>query len=151
IARVNRVFKDKPNGLVVDFIGISGFLAEATKKYTAGGGEGKPTLDLEAAVKICLEQLAKVNGLTGGFTVKELNQMTSLALLKWSIKEVDKLLKNDVVTEQFLKEERRLSEVVAMPSSDPRIWDKQEVIAVSQKSRDTIKKIKLPPGPRTDK
>lgn len=57
--RASLVFKDKPNGLVVDFIGISGFLAEATKKYTAGGGEGKHTLDLEAAVKICLEQFQK--------------------------------------------------------------------------------------------
>lgn len=56
IARVNRVFEDKPNGLVVDFIGISGFLAAATKKYSGGGGQGKPTIDLEVAVALCLEQ-----------------------------------------------------------------------------------------------
>src|SRR5690606_2659533 len=79
IARVNRVFKDKPNGLVVDFIGISGFLAQATKKYTAGGGEGKPTLDLEAAVKICLRQFEKVKDLIGDFSAEGINSMTDMA------------------------------------------------------------------------
>ena len=71
IARVNRVFQDKPNGLVVDFIGISGFLAAATKKYTGSGGAGKPTIDMDAAVELCIEQLGTVKSLMGGFELED--------------------------------------------------------------------------------
>ena len=48
ISRVNRVFRDKPHGLVVDYIGIGDELREATSHYTAGGGHGDPAPDLEA-------------------------------------------------------------------------------------------------------
>lgn len=50
IARVNRVFRDKPGGLIVDFIGIGHSLKEAAKKYTSGGF-GRPTEDLDDAAK----------------------------------------------------------------------------------------------------
>lgn len=56
IARVNRVFPGKEGGVVVDFIGIAKNLKEATKKYTSGGGKGKPTFDIEAAVAVFYEQ-----------------------------------------------------------------------------------------------
>lgn len=77
IARVNRVFEDKPNGLVVDFIGIAGFLAAVTKKYTSGGGEGKPTIDMDAAVELYLEQFATVKNLPGNFDLEVINKMTA--------------------------------------------------------------------------
>src|SRR5690606_19222264 len=92
IARVNRVFEDKPNGLVVDFIGISGYLAAATKKYTGSGGEGKPTLDLELAVSLCLEQLEKTRDLMGGFEIEVINRLSEMEKLKWSNKQVNRLL-----------------------------------------------------------
>ncbi|WP_028375598.1 type I restriction endonuclease subunit R [Leeuwenhoekiella sp. MAR_2009_132] len=151
IARVNRVFQDKPNGLVVDFIGISGFLAEATKKYTAGGGEGKPTLDLEAAVEICLEQFEKVKDLIGDFSAESINAMTDMDKMKWSSSVVNSLLKSDAVTDAFLLEERKLAELVAMTSSDPRVWEIQEELAIIQKIRQLIRKIKFPPGSRREK
>ena len=47
IARVNRIFQDKPGGLVVDYIGIADELKEATRKYTVGGGRGSLTGDLK--------------------------------------------------------------------------------------------------------
>ena len=148
IARVNRVFEDKPNGLVVDFIGISNFLAEATKKYTGSGGEGKPTLDLEAAVNLCLEQFADVKELMGGFDIDEINGMTDGQKMKWSSTMVNNLMRNDEVTDSFLHEERKLAELVAMTSSDERIWAIQEEVAVIQKIRQVIRKIKNPPGPQ---
>ena len=151
IARVNRVFGEKPNGLVVDFIGISGFLAEATKKYTSGGGEGKPTLDLEAAVKVCVEQFEKVKGLIGDFSAEEVNAMSEMDLMKWTSSKVNSLLKSDAVTDAFLLEERKLAELVAMTSSDPRIWEIQEELAIIQKIRQVIRKIKFPAGPRREK
>jgi type I restriction enzyme R subunit len=57
IARVNRVFKDKPGGLVVDYIGIAPQLKEALATYTAAKGKGAPTIDTREALRILKEKL----------------------------------------------------------------------------------------------
>ena len=146
IARVNRVFQDKPNGVVVDFLGISGFLAEATKKYTGGGGKGKPTIDMDTTVEYCLEQLASVKSLMGGFELETIESMSASERMLWSNKVVNDLMATEETTENFLTEERKLSELMAMTNSDPRIWEIQEEVAVVQKFRELIRKIKFPPG-----
>lgn len=51
ISRVNRVFRDKPHGLIVDYIGIGDELREATGKYTQGGGTGRPAPNVEEEAK----------------------------------------------------------------------------------------------------
>ena len=56
IARVNRVFKDKPGGLVVDYIGIADALKKTMNTYTESGGTGRPNLDKEEAVAVMLEK-----------------------------------------------------------------------------------------------
>lgn len=151
IARVNRVFENKPSGLVVDFIGISNFLAEATKKYTGGGGEGSPTFDIEEAVLICIDQLATTKALMGDFAIEWLEEQTASEAMHWSSEVLNRLLTDDSTTENFLTEVRKLSELVAMTNSDPRIWEIQEDVAVIQKFRDTIRKIKVPPGIKREK
>jgi type I restriction enzyme R subunit len=67
IARVNRVFKDKPGGLVVDYIGIAAELRKALRIYTDAKGKGQPTLDAEEALSILLEKLDVVRGMFHGF------------------------------------------------------------------------------------
>ena len=68
IARVNRVYKDKPGGLVVDYIGIASDLKKALATYTESGGQGEPTLDIDEAVCAMQEkfevvdQLFSING-----------------------------------------------------------------------------------------
>ena len=57
IARVNRVFKDKPGGLVVDYIGIANELKKALKVYVNSQGKGAPTLKAEEALAILLDVL----------------------------------------------------------------------------------------------
>jgi len=57
IARVNRVFKDKPGGLVVDYIGIAPQLKEAMATYSAAKGKGKPTIDSAEALRILKEKM----------------------------------------------------------------------------------------------
>ncbi|MCM4153540.1 type I restriction endonuclease subunit R [Arenibacter sp. N53] len=151
IARVNRVFEDKPNGLVVDFIGISGYLAEATKKYTGSGGEGKPTIDLDAAVVLCLEQCATTKDLLGGFVLEEIEALSEIELMQWSNSILNNLLRSDDITDTFLKEERKLTELMAMTNSDPKIWKIQEEVAVIQKFRVLVRKVKSPPGPQRQK
>lgn len=63
IARVNRVFKNKPGGLVVDYIGIGNELKQALKTYTDAKGKGEPTLRAEEALAILLEKMDVVRGM----------------------------------------------------------------------------------------
>jgi len=67
IARVNRVFKDKPGGLVVDYLGLAHELKAALATYTESGGTGKTAFDQEEAVAIMLEKHEVCCGLFHGF------------------------------------------------------------------------------------
>jgi type I restriction enzyme, R subunit len=61
IARVNRVYKDKPGGLIVDYLGIAADLKKALSFYSDSGGKGDPTLAQEQAVQLLLEKLEVVS------------------------------------------------------------------------------------------
>ena len=67
IARVNRVFKDKPGGLVVDYLGLAQDLKKALATYTESGGEGETALDQEQAVAVMQEKYDVCRGLFHGF------------------------------------------------------------------------------------
>jgi len=66
IARVNRVFKDKPGGLVVDYIGIANELKAALKDYTLAHGKGRPTIDTHEALRLLLEKMEVLHGILHG-------------------------------------------------------------------------------------
>jgi type I restriction enzyme, R subunit len=63
IARVNRVFKDKPGGLVVDYLGLADELKAALATYTESGGTGKTAIDQAEAVSLMLEKYEICRGL----------------------------------------------------------------------------------------
>ena len=67
IARVNRVFKDKQGGLVVDYIGIGNELKAAMKEYTHAKGRGRPTVDAHEAYSVLLEKLDILQTMLHGF------------------------------------------------------------------------------------
>ena len=67
IARVNRVFKDKPGGLVVDYLGLAHELKRALATYTESGGTGKTSLDQAEAVAVMLEKYEICRDLFHGF------------------------------------------------------------------------------------
>lgn len=67
IARVNRVFKDKQGGLVVDYIGIANELKAALKEYTGSKGKGRPTVDAHEAYSVLEEKLDVLRSLLHGF------------------------------------------------------------------------------------
>ena len=79
IARVNRVFRDKQGGLVVDYIGIANDLKQALKEYTNSKGKGRPTVDAHEAYAVLEEKLDILRGmlyefdysgfLTGGHSI----------------------------------------------------------------------------------
>ena len=68
IARVNRVFKDKPGGLVVDYLGLADELKQALATYTAAGGAGETALNQAEAVALMLEKYEVCRGLFGSYT-----------------------------------------------------------------------------------
>lgn len=67
IARVNRVYKDKPGGLIVDYLGMAEELRRAMANYTESGGKGNSTLEQEAAVKVMLEKYEICRDMYHGF------------------------------------------------------------------------------------
>ena len=67
IARVNRVFRDKPGGLVVDYLGLAPELKQALATYTESGGTGRTALDQEEAVAVMLEKYEVCCDLFHGF------------------------------------------------------------------------------------
>lgn len=67
IARVNRVFHDKPGGLIVDYLGLADELRQALALYTESGGTGEAALDQEQAVGVMMEKVEICRGLFHGF------------------------------------------------------------------------------------
>ena len=67
IARVNRVFKDKPGGLVVDYLGLAHEIKRALAVYTESGGRGRTALDQSQAAAVMLEKYEICRGLFHGF------------------------------------------------------------------------------------
>ena len=67
IARVNRVFRDKPGGLVVDYLGLADQLKKALATYTESGGRGTTTTDTAQAVAVMLEKHEVACGILHGF------------------------------------------------------------------------------------
>ncbi len=67
IARVNRVFRDKPGGRVVDYIGIADALKRALGNYAANGGKGTATIDQNESVALLLEKIEVVRAMFHGF------------------------------------------------------------------------------------
>ena len=59
IARVNRVWGDKPGGLVVDYLGVAAALRSALQDYTVSGGKGDPMLEQSQAVAVMKEKYEK--------------------------------------------------------------------------------------------
>ena len=71
IARVNRVFKGKQGGLVVDYIGIGNELKAAMKEYTASKGRGTPTVDAREAYSVLMEKLDVLHALLHGCDISD--------------------------------------------------------------------------------
>jgi type I restriction enzyme, R subunit len=71
IARVNRVFKDKQGGLVVDYIGIGNELRSAMKEYTQSKGRGRPTVDAHEAYSLLMEKIDVLRSMLHGFDYQD--------------------------------------------------------------------------------
>jgi len=85
IARVNRVFSDKPGGLVVDYLGLADNLRKALSDYTDSGGSGSAKVDQSEAVAVLLEKLSICRDIFHGFDYSAYlsgDQMLRLGVIK---------------------------------------------------------------------
>ena len=114
IARVNRVFRDKPGGLVVDYFGLAPELKSALATYTDSGGLGKTALDQEEAVKVMLEKYEICCALFHGFDWSQWSQASAderLGLLRAA---QEHILAQKNGKDRCLKSVRELSQAFAL-------------------------------------
>jgi type I restriction enzyme R subunit len=146
IARVNRIFYDKPGGLIVDYIGIGDRLREATQKYTNGGGRG----DLEKeAVAYFLHQLEVTRAHMPNPTTQHLptnayaswRSLTNIQLEDLCSLCYGALAADDQLKEDFIGEEHRLSKAFSLIKHLPAGQANQEEVAFYQMVRLQLNKL----------
>ena len=114
IARVNRVFRDKPGGLVVDYLGLSHELKRALATYTESGGKGAPKLDQDEAVAVMLEKYEICCGLFHGFDWSKWISGTPAEQLSLLPSAQEHVLKQERGKERCIKHVRELSKAFAL-------------------------------------
>ncbi len=119
IARVNRVYKDKPGGLIVDYIGIGQDLRNAMATYLQSGGEGSPVVDIKEAIAGMLEKFEILEQMFNGFDFKQYFKVDTAQKLQVLLGAQNFILSNEKLKERFLKEVTLLSKLFAMSIPSP--------------------------------
>ena len=120
IARVNRVYKDKPGGLIVDYIGIGQDLRNAMVIYLQSGGEGTPIFDIKEAIAGMKEKFEVIEQMFNGYNFKTYFVSETAQKLQILLGAQNFILSSDKLKDRFLKEVTLLSRLFAMsiPSAD---------------------------------
>ena len=114
IARVNRVFKDKPGGLVVDYLGLAQDLKQALATYTQSGGTGHTAVDQAEAVAVMKEKYDVCRGLLHGFDRTVWTTGTPQQRLNLLPAAQEHILAQQDGKERFLNAVRELSQAFAL-------------------------------------
>lgn len=148
IARVNRVFRDKPGGLVVDFIGFGHLLKEAARKFTADGF-GKPVEDLDETAKgIFFQELEAIRKLLPeGITVSHWRSLSKIEHEDLCMHLFGYFIETDEKRDTFLAAEKRLSSSYSLVKHLPDCMQHADEVAFYQLVRSELKKTL--PGTRT--
>ncbi|MDP3027180.1 MAG: type I restriction endonuclease subunit R [Nanoarchaeota archaeon] len=150
IARVNRVFKDKTGGLVVDYIGIAYDLKKALSDYTASGGKGKPVLDQEKAVELMLSEYEVVSDIMHGFEYKSKIKKSLNDSLIIVPDAIEHILKQKEGKDRFLKHSKKLIECFALAVPNDKALAIKEEIGFFQVVKSKIMKITLGKAKQTE-
>ena len=132
IARVNRVFKDKPGGLIVDYIGIGTSLREALNFYAESGGKGMPAESQQRAVEIMTEKLEVVRQILHGFDYTDFFTVAVKDKLAIILRAENYLLGIENGKARFIREVTLLSQAYALSKPDPLTISNAEEIAFFQ-------------------
>jgi len=114
IARVNRVFRDKPGGLVVDYLGLAQELKQALATYTESGGTGRTALDQEEAVAVMLEKYEVCASLFHGFDWSKWTTGTAPERLGLLPVAQEHILKQETGKDRCVRAVRELSQAFAL-------------------------------------
>jgi len=114
IARVNRVFKDKPGGLVVDYLGLAHELKEALVNYTESGGKGETAIDQEQAVALMLARYEICTAMFHGFDWSLWKNGTAQQRLSLLPAAQDHVLKQEDGKNRFVRAASELSKAFAL-------------------------------------
>lgn len=151
ITRTNRVFMDKPSGVIVDYIGIGDQLKSATSKYTNGGGKGKPTIDIKQALELFYNQIIVCKSLLPiGIDYanwKGLRDSDKILLIK---KALNAIIKYDETANQFMLEEKKLTGLLSIVKSQPEIQEFAVDVLFIQHLSKAIRNAKSVRGTRGD-
>ncbi|HQT80817.1 MAG TPA: type I restriction endonuclease subunit R, partial [Ferrovaceae bacterium] len=132
IARVNRVYKDNPGGLVVDYLGIASDLKEALSFYSDAGGKGDPALAQEQAVSMMLEKLEVVSDMYHGFAYGEFFDSDTSKKLSLILAAEEHVLGLDDGKKRYVNEVTALSLAFAIPIPHEQAIDVKDEVAFFQ-------------------
>jgi len=119
IARVNRVYKDKQGGLIVDYLGIATELKKALSQYTDGGGRGEIAFDQEKAVAVMMEKYEIVTSLFYGFEFAEYRKAKAWEKMKLIRAGMEHVLSQEDGKKRCLKYVNELSKAFSLAVPHP--------------------------------
>jgi len=114
IARVNRVFRDKPGGLVVDYLGVADSLRHALAVYAESGGQGEAAIDQAQAVMALKERFEIVQGILHGFEYKSLIGADAKTRMQGIADAMEYILAQEDGKRRYLQEVAALSKAFAL-------------------------------------
>ncbi len=132
IARVNRVYKDKPGGLIVDYLGIASDLKKALSFYSDAGGKGDPTILQEQAVELMLEKLEVVSGLFHGFSYEKYFEADTSKKLSIILAAEEHILSLEDGKKRYINEVTALSKSFAIAIPHEQAMDVKDEVAFFQ-------------------
>lgn len=150
IARVNRVYKDKPGGLVVDYLGIAAELKKALAFYSDSGGKGDPTLQQEQAVELMREKLETVSQMFYGFDYENYFGADTSEKLSWILKAEDFILGLEDGKKRYVNEVNALGKAFAIAIPHDEAMDAKDEVAFFQAVKARLCKFDSTGAGRTD-
>ena len=132
IARVNRVYKDKPGGLIVDYLGIASDLKKALSFYSDAGGKGDPTILQEQAVELMLEKLEVVAQMFHGFPYEDYFEAETSKKLSMILAGEEHILGLEDGKKRYINEVTALSKSFAIAIPHEQAMDVKEEVAFFQ-------------------
>ncbi len=150
IARVNRVYKDKPGGLVVDYLGIASDLKKALSFYSDAGGKGDPTILQEQAVELMLEKLEVVSSLFHGFPYEEYFEAETSKKLSMILSAEEHILGLEDGKKRYINEVTALSKSFAIAIPNEQAMDVKDEVSFFQAVKARLAKFDVTGTGRTD-
>ncbi len=150
IARVNRVYKDKPGGLVVDYLGIAADLKQALSFYSDAGGKGNPAETQEQAVDLMLEKLEIVANMYHGFNFKDYFLADTSKKLSLILAAEEHILTIEDGKKRYINEVTLLSQAFAIAIPHEKAMDVKDEVAFFQAVKARLAKFDGTGGGKTN-